>query len=61
MREKNYNEMSNSEIRMLIETLKNEFESKKIKLRTICEEMDEIEKEYLDANNELKVRKNLYL
>lgn len=61
MRDKNYNEMSNSEIRMLIETLKNEFESKKIKLRTICEEMDEIEKEYLDANNELKVRKNLYL
>lgn len=61
MRDKKYNEMSNSEIRMLIETLKNEFESKKIKLRTICEEMDEIEKEYLDANNELKVRKNLYL
>lgn len=57
----NYNEMSNSEIKMRIETLKNEFESKKIKLRQICEEMGELEKEYLEANNELSVRKNIYL
>ena len=56
-----YNEMSNSEIRMRIETLKNEFEAKKIKLRELCEEMGEIEKEYLEANNELSVRKNIYL
>lgn len=57
----NYKEMSNSEIKLRIEVLKNEFESKKIKLRKVCEEMDEIEKEYLDANNELNVRKNIYL
>jgi hypothetical protein len=61
MNKVNYNEMSNSEIRMRIETLKNEFEAKKIKLRELCEEMDKIEKEYLDANNELSVRKNIYL
>lgn len=57
----NYKEMSNSEIKLRIEVLKNEFESKKIKLRKVCEEMDEIEKEYLDANNELNIRKNIYL
>lgn len=61
MNKVNYNEMSNSEIRMRIETLKNEFEAKKIKLRELCEEMDKIEKEYLAANNELSVRKNIYL
>lgn len=61
MNKVNYNEMSNSEIRLRIETLKNEFEAKKIKLRELCEEMDKIEKEYLDANNELSVRKNIYL
>ena len=61
MNKVNYNEMSNSEIKMRIETLKNEFESKKIKLRQICEEMGELEKEYLEANNELSVRKNIYL
>ena len=61
MKKVNYNEMSNSEIRIRIETLKNEFEAKKIKLRELCEEMDKIEKEYLDANNELSVRKNIYL
>lgn len=61
MEKMNYNEMSNSDIRMRIETLKNEFESKKIILRKICEEMAAIEKEYMDANNELSVRKNIYL
>ena len=33
-----YKELSNSEIKMRIESLKNEFEAKKIKLREICEE-----------------------
>lgn len=56
-----YKELSNSEIKMRIESLKNEFEAKKIKLREICEEMDKIEKEYLLANNELSIRKNIYL
>lgn len=53
--------MSNSEIKMRIENLKNEFEAKKIKLREICEDMDKIEKEYISANNELSIRKNIYL
>ena len=28
-------------------------------LRDICEEMGEVEKEYLDAAHELKIRKNI--
>jgi hypothetical protein len=61
MKKINYSEMSNSEIKMRIENLKNEFEAKKIKLREICEDMDKIEKEYISANNELSIRKNIYL
>jgi hypothetical protein len=61
MEKKNYNEMGNSEIRVHIENLRNEFESKKMELKKICEEMDAIEKEYISALNELDVRRNLYL
>ena len=57
----NYTELSNSELKLQIETLKNIFESKKNELKRICEEMAEVEKEYLKATHELDVRKNLYL
>ena len=42
----NYSEMSNSELQLQIETLRNMFESKKNTLKNICEEMGDIEKEY---------------
>lgn len=56
-----YSDLSNSELKILIETFKNEFEGKKIKLKEICEEMANIEKQYIDAINELNIRKNIYL
>ena len=56
-----YNELSNSEIKLRLETLENEFESKKKDLVKLCEEMDKIEKEYLEAKQELEIRKNIYL
>jgi hypothetical protein len=56
-----YSEMSNSEIKLCIENLRNKFESKKIELRKICEEMDGIEKEYISATHELEIRRNLYV
>jgi hypothetical protein len=56
-----YSDLSNSELKILIETFKNEFEGKKIKLKEICEEMANIEKQYIDAVNELNIRKNIYL
>jgi hypothetical protein len=59
MEKRNYKEMSNSELKLQIESLRNIFESKKNMLRNICEEMGEVEKEYLDATHELEVRKNI--
>ena len=61
MEKKNYKEMSNSELKLQIESLRNIFESKKNMLKNICEEMGEVEKEYLNATHELKIRKNILL
>ena len=61
MEKRNYKEMSNSELKLQIESLRNIFESKKNMLKNICEEMGEVEKEYLDATHELKIRKNILL
>jgi hypothetical protein len=57
----NCTDLSNSEIKLYMESLTNLFESKKIALTKICSEMDEIEKEYLQAKKELDIRKNIYL
>lgn len=57
----NYSEMSNSELQLQIETLRNMFESKKNTLKNICEEMGDIEKEYFKVLHELNIRKNLYI
>ena len=61
MEKRNYKEMSNSELKLQIESLRNIFESKKNMLKNICEEMGEVEKEYLNAPHELKIRKNILL
>ena len=61
MKKENYNNMSNSELKLAIETLSNEFEAKKTQLVKICEEMDGIEKKYLAVKHELDNRKNLYI
>lgn len=56
-----YSEMSNAELRLSIETLNNEFMSKKTTLLKLCEEMEMIEKKYLAAKQELENRRNIYL
>ena len=61
MKKRNYKEMSNSELKLQIESLRNIFESKKNMLKNICEEMGKVEKEYLNATHELKIRKNILL
>lgn len=61
MIKENFKEMSNSEIKLYIENLRNEFEGKKLKLKEICDEMDDIEHEYLNATKELEIRRNLYI
>lgn len=57
----NYNEMSNTELKLCLEALTQEFESKKTELISICESMDKIEKKYIKAKQELEIRKNLYI
>ena len=61
MSKEKYNEMSNAELRITIETLENEFNNKKTQLITICGEMDEIERKYLAVKHELESRKNLFI
>ena len=53
--------MSNSELKLYIESLRNIFESRKNELKRICEEMESVEREYLKANQELEIRKNIFL
>lgn len=61
MEKKDCKNLSNAELKLYIETLKHSFESKKIEITKICEEMGKIEKEYLTAIHELDIRKNIYL
>lgn len=56
-----YNEMSNTELKIHLETLYQEFESKKNNLIQLCEEMSSIEKKYINVKNELEIRKNLFI
>jgi hypothetical protein len=53
--------LSNSELKLHIETLRHSFEAKKNELMRICTEMGNIEKQYNAAQHELEIRKNIYL
>jgi hypothetical protein len=61
MEKKDCKILSNVELKLYLEVLNNSFEGKKQQLTKICEEMGEIEKEYLNAKHELEIRKNIYL
>lgn len=61
MGKKDYSSLSNSELKLHIESLTNLFESKKNKIIKLCEELEDIEKEYLKATNEVKIRRDIYL
>lgn len=53
---KNCKELSNSEIALYKQELENEFEKMKVKISSMCDELDEIEKEYKNADAELSRR-----
>ncbi len=61
MAKENFQEMSNSEIRICLETLKNKFEAKKNEIVSLCQELEEIEKEYKNGEQELNNRKNILI
>lgn len=52
--------MSNVEIKQYLLTLENEFEAKKAKVKEMCEELKEIEEEYIKAQNEMNLRKTVF-
>lgn len=54
-----YKELSNTEIKLKMEQLKNEFDAKRKQVVNICDEMKKLEDEYLLAENELYLRKNI--
>jgi uncharacterized protein YeeX (DUF496 family) len=57
MEKYDWENMSNSKIRGILEGMKNEYESLGKKVSSILEEMKKIEKEYLLGNNILVKRK----
>ena len=58
---KNVKELSNSEIKLYRETLKNEFDVLKYKIKEMCDELQKIDSEYNKAESELKIRQgNIY-
>ena len=61
MEKKDYKDLSNADIRLSMETLKNEYEAKKAKVVALCEEMESLEAEYKKAEQELKIRKNIII
>jgi uncharacterized protein involved in exopolysaccharide biosynthesis len=61
MEAKDTSKMSNSELKLYLTSLENKFEAKKAKLKEMCEELEDIQFEYSNAQNELKIRKNIYL
>ena len=60
MEAKNCSELSNSELKLYLESLNNEFEAKKAKIKELCEELVEIENAYNDAQNEINIRRTIF-
>lgn len=58
---KDVKKLSNSEIAVYKETLKNEFDVLKHKIKDLCDDIQKIDNEYQKAENELTIRQgNIY-
>lgn len=53
--------MSNSEIKIRLSVLENEYEAKRMKIKELLKEMTELESEFKKGNLELNTRKNILL
>lgn len=54
---KNCKNMSNNELKLYKLSLENEYESVKAKIAALEEQLDELDKEYVKAENEEKIRR----
>lgn len=61
MANKDYSGMSNAELKLSIETSYNEFVALKAQMLELAKKMENAQKEYEKANNELNNRKNILL
>ena len=57
---KNCSELSNSEIKEYIESLNNEFEATKAKIKDLCTKLTEIEHAYTAAQTEINIRRTIF-
>lgn len=55
-----YNNMSNTELKLCIETLQNEFDVKKNEIVKLCSELENIQRKYNEINAEINLRKNIF-
>lgn len=60
MKGKMYSDLSNMELKLEIEKIKNEYEVKKNKIIALCEELEEIESNFNKAKHELEIRSNFF-
>ena len=51
-----YNQMSNSELRILLNEMENEYESLKNKISLSLEKMDKLDEKYIKVKNLLNIR-----
>ena len=57
--ENKFSEMSNADIKLRLKTLEDLFDVKRKEIMKICDEMKELENEYVSGKNELELRKNV--
>lgn len=55
-----YNNMSNTELKLCAETVLNEFYAKKAELIELCKEIEDIQNKYNAIENEINLRKNIF-
>lgn len=55
-----YNNMSNSELQIALETIENEFEAKKNNILNICDELEKLKLKYDRIITEINSRKNAF-
>lgn len=56
MKKKDYNNLSNAEIRIKMKELEDEFEATKIKIKTLLEKLGILDEKYLEAKSVLEKR-----
>ena len=60
MNRTDYNNMTNSELKICLEQTENEYENKKNEVKRLVDELEKLKLKYNNINNELNSRKNIF-